>query len=524
MNQIKSLWLLALVGVVALMTFGCENDPPTAPLAPTNLTIAASSTSLSVSWDEVSTATSYNLYWSTTAGVTKNSGTKIEGATRPYVHSERVNATTYYYIVTAVNSTGESNASDEASGTPEFEGMIDTSFGTNGYVTQTITGSAAMPSDVEDSGLAIDSDGNIYVGGVSCEDEDTPIASQLFKFDSTGVLVAAFGTNGIVDYGNDTTITDIQIDSNGDILVSGKESIDDNSYLRIKKYSSLDGSLVSGYGTAGVVSLDYISSPGRGIIDSNDNLFLGGAGDVTGEDYSMMLWKFNGSGAPDTTFGGTGYASYREGDDSVDGAYGVAIDSSGNIVVAGHLRDEAEEYSIRIWRFTDAGALDSAGFGTNGVVSGTVESEAFSITMDSAGYIYVAGTSGVDWTFPTVWKYDSAGAPVTTFSDDGVYSYSPSGTIGGFRGISIENGGNLLTPGEYSIGDKGDAYLLNIGLSPSDGALVTDYFTDGVYTDSSTFTSAAFNTSKIDSLGRQVVMGYAKIDESTYGVIVARFK
>ncbi|MBI5750179.1 MAG: fibronectin type III domain-containing protein, partial [Nitrospinae bacterium] len=73
---------------------------------------------VSVSWTSVSGATSYNIYWSTTSGVTKTTGTKITGGTSPYTHSGLTNGTTYYYVVTAVNGYGESGESSQVSGTP----------------------------------------------------------------------------------------------------------------------------------------------------------------------------------------------------------------------------------------------------------------------------------------------------------------------------------------------------------------------------------------------------------------------
>jgi fibronectin type 3 domain-containing protein len=84
--------------------------PPT-----TSVTV---SKQLSLAWDPVAGATSYNLYWSTVPGVTTVSGTKISGISSPsYVHTGLAAGTTYYYIVTAANSASESAASLSASGT-----------------------------------------------------------------------------------------------------------------------------------------------------------------------------------------------------------------------------------------------------------------------------------------------------------------------------------------------------------------------------------------------------------------------
>ncbi len=89
-----------------------------APSAPTGVTATAGSSQVSISWSSVSGATSYNIYWSTTSGVTKTTGTKITGATSSYIHTGLTNGTTYYYVVTAVNSYGESSESSQVSRTP----------------------------------------------------------------------------------------------------------------------------------------------------------------------------------------------------------------------------------------------------------------------------------------------------------------------------------------------------------------------------------------------------------------------
>jgi lysophospholipase L1-like esterase len=62
--------------------------------------------------------TSYNIYWSTSKGVTKGNGIKITDAASPYTHNGLINGTTYYYVITGVNQYGESLESQESSATP----------------------------------------------------------------------------------------------------------------------------------------------------------------------------------------------------------------------------------------------------------------------------------------------------------------------------------------------------------------------------------------------------------------------
>src|SRR3990167_2261424 len=97
-----------------------------APSAPTGVTATAGNGQVSISWSPVSGATSYNIYWSTATGVTKTTGTKLTGATSPYTHTGLTNGMTYYHVVTAVNSYGESSESNQVSATPSSTATSDT--------------------------------------------------------------------------------------------------------------------------------------------------------------------------------------------------------------------------------------------------------------------------------------------------------------------------------------------------------------------------------------------------------------
>lgn len=90
---------------------------PQPPAAPTSLTAAQGDGYNTLTW-VMTSGVSYNLYWSNTTGVTQATGTKISGVTSPQRHAGITNGTRYYYIVTAVNSAGESPASNQAVASP----------------------------------------------------------------------------------------------------------------------------------------------------------------------------------------------------------------------------------------------------------------------------------------------------------------------------------------------------------------------------------------------------------------------
>ena len=89
-----------------------------APGAPTVVFASAWNSQNTISWSEAAGATSYNIYWSTSPGVSKTNGTEITNTTSPYDHTGLSNGTTYYYVVTAVNAFDESVESSEVSAAP----------------------------------------------------------------------------------------------------------------------------------------------------------------------------------------------------------------------------------------------------------------------------------------------------------------------------------------------------------------------------------------------------------------------
>ncbi len=133
----------------------------TPPVAPGGLNATAGNAQVSLSWSASSGATSYNVKRSTTSGgpfttLSSSSGTS-------YVNTGLTNGTTYYYVVSAVNSSGESANSSQTSATPQGSTtppttVTFTSVGAeDGYVTESTEtsgiGGTASASDASNSAL-----------------------------------------------------------------------------------------------------------------------------------------------------------------------------------------------------------------------------------------------------------------------------------------------------------------------------------------------------------------------------------
>jgi mono/diheme cytochrome c family protein len=90
----------------------------TIPVAPTGVSATSGVGRVTLTWSAVTGASAYNLYWSTVTGITTSTGTKISGiAAPPTVHSGLTQSATYFYVVTATNSAGESPASAQVQAT-----------------------------------------------------------------------------------------------------------------------------------------------------------------------------------------------------------------------------------------------------------------------------------------------------------------------------------------------------------------------------------------------------------------------
>ncbi len=82
--------------------------------APDNLSASGANNTITLTWNSVSGATSYTLYWDNVSGI-DNSDTPITSITNDYTHSNMDNGSIYYYKVAAVNSSGTGTLSSVAS-------------------------------------------------------------------------------------------------------------------------------------------------------------------------------------------------------------------------------------------------------------------------------------------------------------------------------------------------------------------------------------------------------------------------
>ena len=132
----------------ATITTGAGGTTNTgAPLDELTLAAVPGNGTIGLEWPAIEGALGYNVYWSTTPGVTPGGGTLVSGAPRGFVHRGLTNEQPYYYVVTTLLADGESAPSAEVSATPGGEWVLE-QLGTGDF-DDIVTGSSVATIPVE---------------------------------------------------------------------------------------------------------------------------------------------------------------------------------------------------------------------------------------------------------------------------------------------------------------------------------------------------------------------------------------
>lgn len=252
-------------------------------------------------------------------------------------------------------------SSDMAIWKYKSDGTLDTSFNGTGVVTH----NSAAGGNSGDLGNAIvlDISGDIYVTGESRSVSNYDMT--IWKYKSDGTLDTSFNGDGIVTHnsaaGGDSSDEGLSIvlDSIGNIYVVGESRSVKSVYdAIIWKYKS-DGSLDTSFDADGIVVNSNAAGAdrwdvGRAIVlDNSGNIYL--AGYSRSLDYSddMVVWKHKRDGTLDTSFGTDGIVTHNSaaGGNHYDEAHAVALDSSGNLYVAGESYSLDNASDMTIWKY-----------------------------------------------------------------------------------------------------------------------------------------------------------------------------
>ena len=260
----------------------------------------------------------------------------------------------------------------------------------------------------------------------------------------------------------------VAIDSNNNIIVTGKHDLGDGSggyEIYTKKYDKLGNLLWTRTYTTTTTGNEV--DEGNGVaVDSNNNIIV--VGRINDNNYTTIKYDSSGNQLWNRTFyygvGGSG--------DFADRATSVAIDSQDNIIVTGFVNTDAPEYMTIKY--------DSSG---NQLWNRTFKTDAwyhfaYGVAIDSQDNIIVAGQSRESGGYDEahIIKYDSDGNELwnkhTHFSDSNPAS---------FYDVATDSHDNIIAVGKAPMGPVEAPYDYLVVKFDSDGNQLWNWTKDVDY-------------------------------------------
>lgn len=243
-------------------------------------------------------------------------------------------------------------------------GTLDTTFGTNG-ITVVDNGSHEI---VE--ALVLLNDGKILLAG---NNWDNFLAA---RFNADGSLDTTFGTNGwitTVFTASFSQAKDIAVQEDGKVLLSGVAiDIATARYRVAVARFTTEGSLDPLFGTSGQLTFHIGDSDdyGAGVsVGADSKILIGGYSHVSQNPlkYDLFAVRLNSDGSFDDTFGNNGVTIARVLEDAPNYAEDILLQSDGKIILTGYGSD-SDNYNLIMLRINSNGQVDST-FGIDGRVN-----------------------------------------------------------------------------------------------------------------------------------------------------------
>lgn len=395
---------------------------------------------------------------------------------------------------------------------PEPQGILDTSFGTNGYNLTTPGTSDTIYA------IALQPDGKIVAGGYATIGGTVVFA--LARYNSDGSLDTSFATNGynLTTPASSDAINSVVLLPNGKILVGGYATVSGNNRFALARYNS-NGALDTSFATNGF----NITTPGTS--DSIDDIILLPNGKIVAGGYATIsgnavftVARYNADGSLDTSFATNGFNTVTPG--TYDGIGPIAIQSDGKILAGGYAQLGAI-YAFALARYNSNGSLDTS-FATNGfntTTPGTSDS-IDSIVLQPDGKIVagcIATISGKAVFLLT--RYNSNGSLDTFFATNGYNTTTPGTTADSLNSIVTQLDGKFVGGGYTQVGGNNRFALTRYN---QDGSLDTSFATNGFNT-TTPGTSDSIASVILQPDGKIIACGHATISgNSTFAI--ARYK
>lgn len=286
----------------------------------------------------------------------------------------------------------------------DSSGVLDTGFGANGSVLDTLNGASAFYTDV-----AVQGDGKIVSVGYSSERDSfyvfrhTVSGEKDTSFAQTGLATTSFGMPF-------QGATSVALDGNK-IVVAGVAGDTANFSLALARYLP-DGSLDPSFGNGGLVlsafAVDEEAQPQ--ILVRADGKIVVATTAKPGNDKDFLVARLENNGSGDQGFGSGGVVTINLGAD--EEVTSITEDLQGRVLIAGTSTDTLMKFAAV--RMQNSGVLDSA-FAANGIfvsALGVADAYCNGVAVGPDSLIYLAGdlNDGTQSVLALL-KLDSSGTP-----------------------------------------------------------------------------------------------------------------
>ena len=285
------------------------------------------------------------------------------------------------------------------------------------------------------SALAVDGSGNVFVTGNSYtlywDGTDYVYNSDYATIAYSGAGVPLW-TN-LYDWNGNDFATAVAVDASGNVVVTGSSLGSSGTSYATIKYSGAGVTLWANRYDGGLVNSD--DSVAALAVDGNGNVFVTGSSYGNDNHYEFGSIKYSGSGL-------TLWTNRYNGPGNSSAAKAAAIDSSGNVVVAGDLSNNGSSDFATI-KYSGAGVSLWTNL-YNSVTGGNSSDRAAAVAVDRSGNVFVAGSSigiGSYDDYATI-KYSGAGVALWTNRYNGPGNGSDVVTA-----MAVDGSGNVFVTG-----------------------------------------------------------------------------